>query len=161
MWNIQNYVHFVYQHRDDLSSEAPAWVKTAVKARFGASAKLPKPSLGPKWSWNNKAHAHLFVFLAEGQLSDRQKEKGFDTVGMLKLRDLSYWQKNHVAMEIWKRNLKAMAEKLDIYCCTNNGIYENKFNTQKTVATFETAFDDSARYVHEIGELCDKIYRYE
>jgi hypothetical protein len=159
-WNIQNYVGFVYQHRDQLMSNAPTWVKTTIKDRFGASATLPKPSLGTQWSWNNKAHAYLYVFLAEGQLSERQKKKGFDATGMLKMRDLAYWNKGFEAKEIWQRKLKAMAENLDTFCQTNGGSFEDKFNVKKAMKAFEKAFDDSAMYVHDMGELCDKVYRY-
>ena len=64
----------------------------------------------------------------------------------------------HVAMKRGK--LKAMAENLDTFCQTNGGSFEDKFNVKKAMKAFEKAFDDSAMYVHDMGELCDRVYRY-
>lgn len=159
-WSINNYINFVYQNRDRLMSDAPQWLKNAIKHTFGPSAKLPQPTLGPKWSWNNKAHAFLYVFLAEGQLSTGQKEKGFDAVGMFKMRDLTYWNKGFEANEIWNRKLAAMAENMDTFFRTNGAEYENKYDEEKAIGTLEKALNTVSTYVFELGALCDGIYRY-
>ncbi len=159
-WGVRNYVNFIYQHRDALQTTAPAWLKAQVKDQFGASATLPKPSLGALWSWNNKAHAFLYVFLAEGQLGQRAKEKGFAAAGMFKLRELAYWNKGFEPKEIWERKRKAMAENLDSFYRTNGATFEEKFNVKKALQVFENAFNDGTKRVYELGELCDRIYRY-
>jgi predicted TIM-barrel fold metal-dependent hydrolase len=159
--SIQNYVRFVYQQRDSLLAEAPGWLKSAVKAMYGPSATLPKPSLGPLWSWNNKVHAYLYVFLAEGQLSERQKEKGFEAAGLLKLRDMAYWNKGFEPREIWERKLKAMAENLDTFLHTNGGSYEKGQTDKKAMGALVKLFDNGSRYIHEVGEGCDAIYKFQ
>jgi predicted TIM-barrel fold metal-dependent hydrolase len=157
---IQNYVRFVYQQRDSLLAEAPGWLKSAIKEMYGPSAKLPKPSLGPLWSWNNKVHAYLYVFLAEGQLSERQKQKGFEAAGLYKLRDMAYWNKGFEPREIWERKLKAMAENLDTFLRTNGGSYEKGQTDRKAMGALVKLFDNGSRYIHEVGEGCDAIYRF-
>lgn len=158
--SIENYVRFVYQQRDSLLSEAVDWLKGAIKDLYGVSVTLPKPSLGPKWSWNNKVHAYLYMFLAEGQLSNVQKKKGFDVIGLLKLRDMAYWNKGFEPKEIWDQKLKAMAENLDTFFGANGGSYEQNQDTQKAMAALIRLFDNSSRYIHEVGEGCDAIYRF-
>jgi len=157
---IANYIRFVYQQRNALLSDAPGWLKGAIKELYGPTASLPKPSLGPKWSWNNKVHAYFYVFLAEGQLSERQKAKGFDTVGRLKLRDLAYWNKGFEANEIWSMKLKAMAENLDTFFRANGGGYEKKQDSARAIATLQKLFDNASTYIHEAGEVCDAIYNF-
>ncbi len=157
---LEQYARFVYQQRDALLSEAADWLKGAVRAMYGPSATLPKPSLGPKWSWNNKVHAYLYTFLAEGQLSDSQKARGFEPAGLLKLRDLAYWNKGFEAKEIWSLKLKAMAENLDTFLRTNGGSYEKNQETRKAMAALEALFDNGSTYIHEVGEACDAIYSF-
>lgn len=157
---MANYIRFVYQQRGSLLSESPAWLKGAIKDLYGPTATLPKSSLGPKWSWNNKVHAYLYVFLAEGQLSDQQKAKGFDAVGLLKLRDLAYWNKGYEANEIWNLKLKAMAENLDSFFRANGGGYEKKQDSAKAIAALQMIFNNASTYIHEAGEACDAIYYF-
>lgn len=157
---IQNYVAYIYQNRDTLLSVAADWLKDAVKTKFGQSAVLPKPSLGPKWSWNNKVHAYLYMFLEEGQLSNVLKKKGFDGVGMLKLRDMAYWNKGFEAKDIWNLKLKAMAENLDTFIGVNGGSYEKNQDTKKAMAALVNHFDNGAMYIFELGEKCDAIYKF-
>lgn len=157
---MANYIRFVYQQRSSLLSESPAWLKSAIKDLFGPTATLPKPSLGPKWSWNNKVHAYFYVFLAEGQLSDQQKAKEFDAVGLLKLRDLAYWNKGFEANEIWNLKLKAMAESLDSFFHANGGSYEKKQDSAKAIATLQKIFNNASTYIHEAAETCDAIYYF-
>jgi len=157
---IANYIRFVYQQRGSLLSESPAWLKSAIKELYGPTATLPKPSLGPKWSWNNKVHAYFYVFLAEGQLSEQQKSKGFDTVGMLKLRDLAYWNKRFEANEIWNLKLKAMSENLDSFFRANGGGYEKKQDSAKALTSLQKIFNNASIYIHEAGEACDAIYYF-
>lgn len=157
---IGNYISFIYRQRDSLLSEAPDWLKGAVKAMYGPGATLPKPSLGPAWSWNNRVHAYLYTFLAEGQLSDRLKQKGFEAAGLLKLRDLAYWNKGFEAKEIWDQKLKAMAENLDSFFLTNGGSYEKNVTTKRAMGTLEGLFNDGSKYIHEAAEACDAIYTF-
>lgn len=157
---IQNYVAYIYQNRDTLLSIAADWLKDAVKTKFGQSAILPKPSLGPKWSWNNKVHAYLYMFLEEGQLSSVLKKKGFDGVGMLKLRDMAYWNKGFEAKDIWNLKLKAMTENLDTFIGVNGGSYEKNQDTKKAMAALVNHFDNGAMYIFELGEKCDAIYKF-
>lgn len=157
---IENYIRFIYQQRDSLLSEAPDWLKGSIKDLYGPSAVLPKPSLGPKWSWNNKVHAYLYMFLAEGQLSDVQKKRGFDAVGLFKLRDMAYWNKGFEAKEIWDQKLKAMGENLDTFFGANGGKYEQSQDTKKAMNSLVGLFDDGSKYIHEVGEVCDAIYRF-
>lgn len=156
---IGNYVRFVYEHRAALLREAPPWLKNAVRDLYGAP--LPGPALGPAWSWNNKVHAYLYVFLAEGQLSPAQKARGFQAAGMLKLRDLAYWNKGFEANEIWNLKLKAMAENLDSFIRANGGSYEKKQNAAKAIMTLQKLFNNAATYIYEAGEICDAIYTFE
>jgi hypothetical protein len=100
------------------------------------------------------------VFLAEGQLSEQQKSKGFDTVGMLKLRDLAYWNKGFEANEIWNLKLKAMAENLDSFFRVNGGGYEKKQESAKALASLQKTFNNASIYIHEAGEACDAIYYF-
>jgi predicted TIM-barrel fold metal-dependent hydrolase len=158
--SLENHVRFMYQQRDSLLAEASDWVKSALKVMYGPDTTLPKPSLGPKWSWNNKVHAYIYAFLAQGQLSDRQKAQGFDATGMLKLRDLAYWNRGFEAKEIWSLKLKAMAENMDSFILANGGSYEKNQTTKNGLATLQNLFDDGSRYIHEAGEVCDAIYLF-
>jgi predicted TIM-barrel fold metal-dependent hydrolase len=158
--NIQNYARYVYQQRGSLLAEAPDWLKGTITAIFGPTAVLPPPALGPKWSWNNKVHAYLYTFLTKEQLSTVQVKAGFDPVGRLKLRDLSYWNRGFEAPEIWKQKLSAMAMNLDTYLCANKAQYEQNQSSVKAVGTLEKLFDNGATYIHEAGEACDAIYRF-
>ncbi len=157
---MENHLRYIYQQRDALLSEAGDWVKSALKVIYGPDTTLPKPTLGPKWSWNNKVHAYLYAFLAEGQLSDRRKEEGFDAAGMLKLRDLAYWNKGFEAKELWTLKLKAMAENLDTFILTNGGSYEKNQSSKGAIGSLENLLDDGSRYIHEVGEVSDGIYMF-
>jgi hypothetical protein len=157
---IANYIRFIYQKRDSLLTDAPSWLKKAIKELYGPSASLPKPSLGTKWSWNNKVHAYFYTFLAEGQLSAHQKTKGFDSVGLLKLRDMAYWNKGFEANEIWNLKIKAIAENLDTFFCSNGADYEKKQDTTKAIAALQKLFDNGSTYIYEVGEECDAIYNF-
>lgn len=161
-WNIANYIQFVRMHSDKMKSTAAAWLERAVIDQFGPSAALPKKSaLAANWEWNNKTHAYCYLFLEKGQLSKYQKEKPFEAIGMLKMRDLSYWEKGSGPSEIWNRAVMAMAEKLDTYFRTNKAKYRNGYNAKKAVSNLEKSFDNGALYLHELAAECSKIYYFK
>lgn len=157
---IENYVRLIYRQRDSLLSEAPDWLKRSIKDLYGASATLPKPSLGPKWSWNNKVHAYLYLFLVEGQLSEVQKKRGFEPAGLFKLRDLAYWNKGFEAREIWDLKVRAIAQNLDSFIRHNGAKYEKNQSPDKAQTALEKLFNDGSRYIHEVGDAIDGIYLF-
>ena len=161
-WNIVNYMQFVRMHSDKMKSAAAAWLAKAVIDQFGQSAALPgKAELTANWDWNNRAHAYCYLFLEEGQLSKTQKAKPFEIIGMLKMRDLSYWGKGAGPSEIWVRAVTAMAEKLDAFFRTNRAEYREKYDPEKAASTLKKAFDNGALYLHELAAECSRIYVFK
>lgn len=160
--NIANYVQFVRMHSEKLRSAAPKWLRDAVIKQFGESAALPtRPEIVVDWDWNNKAHTYLWIFLKSGQLSEAQKNRGFEKMGLLKMRDLSYWMKGSVPMEIWSRNVTAMAENLNSFMIHNNWKQKISGSTGTVTEKLSKSFDNGALYVFELGKQCSQLNRFD
>jgi predicted TIM-barrel fold metal-dependent hydrolase len=152
--NIERHLAYLEANRDRVGAEPSAWVRAALPG----VAFTPRVN-DPFWTPNNHAHFYTFRYLRD-LMTPSHAQLGFTRAGPLRLRQLTYWQKEHESPVLFQQRTEANARKLAAFCKVNGALYEGSYDDDAAVARLAELFADGERTVAEMGQSVDAIFRF-
>ena len=152
--NIERLLAFLEQNRDRVGAEPATWVRSAIPSVTFT------PRLGdPFWTPNNSAHFYTYRYLRD-LMTPSHAQLGFSRSAMLRLRQLTYWQKEHESAVLFKQRTESNARKLTAFCKANGATYEGRYDDDGAVSRLAEIFADGDRTLAEVAQSVDAIFRF-
>lgn len=152
--NIERHLAYLESARDRVGAEPAAWVRAALPA----VAFTPRTS-DPFWTPNNQAHFYTYRYVRD-LMTPSHAQLGFARSGDLRLRQLTYWHKEHEADALFRQRAESNARKLAAFCRTNGAIYEGSYDDDGIVSRLAELFADGDRTIAQMGQSVDALFRF-
>ena len=153
--NIARHVAYLVAHKDQVGADPAAWLR-AVTPGVTFVARRARPS----WTPNNQAHFYTYRYLRDLMTSGYQA-LGFERSGALRMRQLTYWQKEHESAALFTQRCEANARKLASFCVTNGAVYEGTYTDTSAVERLTEMFGDGELTLAEAAGMVDAIFRFQ
>lgn len=150
--NIARLVDFLTS-QPSVGMEPASWLKTVTSSAFSISRS------NPQWTPNNHAHVLTHAFFRRF-MTDPQKKLSFDEAGSLRLRQLTYWNKEHVSSKVFEKDCRAVALALASLASGSGGSFEGQIDTNAAVARLATLAADGEKTIRHAGGTVDAIFRF-
>jgi hypothetical protein len=152
--NIERHLAFLEQNRERVGADPAPWVQAALPT----VTFTPRTS-DPYWTPNNRAHYYTYLYLRD-LMTASHTELGFARAGALRLRQLTYWNKEHESAVLFKKRVEDNARMLANFCKTNGAQYEGRYKDDSAVPRLAELFDDGDRTITEMAQSVDAIFRF-
>ena len=152
--NIERHAAFLEQNRDRVGAEPTAWVRTALPG-----VVFTPRTHDPVWTPNNHAHFYTFRYLRD-LMTVSQQQLGFSRSGALRLRQLTYWHKDHESPILFAQRTEANARRLAAFCKANGAIYEASYDDDAAVSRLTELFTEGERTLAETAQSVDAIFSF-
>jgi predicted TIM-barrel fold metal-dependent hydrolase len=152
--NIERHLAFLEGNRERVGAEPAPWVRAALPA----VTFTPRLS-DPFWTPNNHAHFYAYRYLRD-LMTPSHVQLGFSRSGVLRLRQLTYWQKEHESPVLFKQRTESNARKLVAFCKANGASYEGSYDDDGAVSRLAEVFADGDRTLAEAAQSVDAIFRF-
>ncbi|HSJ62646.1 MAG TPA: amidohydrolase family protein [Gemmatimonadaceae bacterium] len=152
--NIERHLAFLASQSDRVGAEPSAWVRAALPG----VAFTPRTH-DPFWTPNNQSHFYTFRYLRD-LMTPSHQQLGFSRCGALRLRQLTYWQKEHEAAVLFAQRTEANARRLAAFCKANGATYEGSYDDDSAVTRLAELFADGDRTLADMAQSVDAIFRF-
>lgn len=152
--NIERHLAFLESVRERVGAEPAPWVLNALPA-----VAFTARTSDPYWTSNNHAHFFTYRYLRD-LMTPSQVSLGFARSGALRLRQLTYWQKEHESPMLFTQRTEANARKLAAFCKVNGAIYEGAYDDDAAVSRLAALFADGDRTLIDVGQSVDAIFSF-
>ncbi len=153
--NIQRHVAYLVSHRDRVGAEPAAWLRAVTP---GVTFVVRRAS--PSWTPNNQAHFYTYRYLRE-LMTPGYQALGFERSGALRMRQLTYWQKEHESAAVFAQRCEANARKLASFCVVNGATYEGTYTDTAAVERLIELFENGELTVAEAAGTVDAVFRFQ
>jgi predicted TIM-barrel fold metal-dependent hydrolase len=153
--NIERHLEFLRQNRDRVGAEPASWVRSALPG----VTFTPRMS-DPFWTPNNQAHFYTYRYVRD-LMTQSHAQLGFARSGQLRLRQLTYWQKENESPVLFQQRTEANARKLASFCKVNGAAYEGTYDDDGAVMRLAEVFADGDRTIAELAQSVDAIFRFQ
>jgi predicted TIM-barrel fold metal-dependent hydrolase len=150
--NIRRFVDFLAT-QPAVGDDPPAWLRQAAGGPFTVR------HTDPLWTPNNHAHMLAWRFF-QRHMSAAQKTMDFRTAGQLRLRQLAYWNKEHVTAHVFRKDCRAVALALGSLAKGSGGAFEGGYDDARAVDALAATVADGERSVADAGATVDAIFRF-
>jgi len=150
--NISRFVDFL-SAQPAVGEEPPDWLREAAGASFTVRRT------NPMWSPNNHAHFLTWRFF-QRFMTPAQKQLDFTSAGSLRLRQLSYWNKEHVTASVFKRDCRAVALALGSLAKSSGGMFEGDHDDSSIVDTLARTVAEGEKTIADAASTVDAIFRF-
>ncbi len=150
--NIRRLVDFLVT-QPAVGDEPPAWLREASGASFTVRRT------NPMWSPNNHAHFLTWRFF-QRFMTPAQKQLDFTTAGALRLRQLSYWNKEHVTAAVFRRDCRAVALALGSLAKGSGGMLEGDHTDSSVVDKLAETVADGEKTIASAASTVDALFRF-
>lgn len=150
--NVRRYVDFLAA-QPAVGGDPPAWLRSAAGTPFTVRYT------DPLWSSNNHAHLLTSRFF-ERYMHAGQKGLPFAAVGQLRLRQLTYWNKEHVTAHVFAKDCRDVAIELGSLAKGRHGGFEGDYNDKSATDALFAVLKDGERTVADVGSVVDAVFRY-
>lgn len=150
--NIQRLVAFLSEQRS-VGSEPAHWLKKAA----GQSFVVRRVSLD--WTPNNHAHLLTHAFFKR-YMNAAQKRVAFEEAGALRLRQFSYWDKEHVPEATFHKDVRAVALALASLSSGSGGTFEGDYTSTTAVDQLAEVLADGEKSLADAGTTVDAVFRF-
>ncbi|MCI0435283.1 MAG: amidohydrolase [Gemmatimonadetes bacterium] len=151
--NIGRLVDFL-RSQPAVGDEPPAWLRTAA-----AGASFTVRRTNPLWSPNHHAHFLTWRFF-QRFMTPAQKQLDFAGAGPLRLRQLSYWNKEHVSPATFRKDCRAVAIALGSLARTSGGMFEGSHDDASAVDRLAATVADGEKTIADAAATVDAIFRF-
>ena len=152
--NIERHLAYLEQNRERVGTEPAAWVRAALPG----VTFTPRVS-DPFWTPNNQAHFYTYRYVRD-LMTSSHAQLGFSRSGQLRLRQLTYWQKEHESPTLFQQRTESNARKLASFCKVNGAAYEGTYDDDGAVMRLAEVFADGDRTIAELAQSVDAIFRF-
>lgn len=158
--NIARHLQWLAAHRTEISGAPSQWAQNGIRSLIPGDITFNPQALGPRWTLNNTAHHYTWFYLKEKQMYPTEAALSFSDAGLVRVRQLQYWNKEHEAPEIFVAKCAAVARGLHQYLA-KFARYEEGVDPASAIETFEKLFSDGELQLHQIGAAADELFRFE
>lgn len=151
--NIRRMVDFL-KAQPAVGDEPATWVRQAAGTTFTVQRR------NPGWTPNNHAHFITHRFFRSQFMTAPQKSLGFEEAGALRLRQLTYWNKEQVSPARFREDCEAVALRLVSLCRGSGGLFEGNFGDDAAVHRLADVAADGEKRLAEAGAAVDAIFRF-
>ncbi len=150
--NIERYVAFI-RAQPSVGAAPAAWLAAVV----GTTLKVTRSRAG--WSPNNFADRLTGSFMRR-YMGASHKKLPFADLAPLRLRQLTYWNKEHVSDAIFREDCRAVALALASACVGSKATYEGTYGPTDVVDHLAEALADGERTLADLGATVDALFRF-
>ena len=152
--NIERHLAFLERNRERVGAEPTEWVRAALP-----NVVFTARTNDPFWTPNNQAHFYTYRYLRD-LMTASHSALGFVRAGVLRLRQLTYWQKEHESPVLFQQRTEGNARKLAAFCKANGALYEGSYDDDAAVSRLAELFADGERTIAEMAQSVDAIFRF-
>jgi predicted TIM-barrel fold metal-dependent hydrolase len=150
--NIARLVEFLVE-QPAVGDEPPEWLRRVAAHTFTVRRT------NPLWSPNNHAHFLTWRFF-QRHMTAAQKQLDFASAGSLRLRQLTYWNKEHVSEAVFLRDCRAVALALGSLAKGSGGTFEGTHDDTSAVNRLAETVADGEKKIADAGAATDAIFRF-
>jgi len=89
-----------------------------------------------------------------------QKRLSFEAAGALRLRQLTYWHREHVSESTFHADCRAVALALASLCQTSQATFEGSYDDNSAVDRLADLAADGEKTLAEAGATVDALFRF-
>lgn len=150
--NIRRLVDFL-SAQPAVGDDPPAWLRRAADTSFTIRSR------DPAWTPNNHAHVLTHAFFKR-YMTSPQKRLSFEAAGALRLRQLTYWHREHVSESTFHADCRAVALALASLCQTSQATFEGSYDDNSAVDRLADLAADGEKTLAEAGATVDALFRF-
>lgn len=150
--NIQNLVEYL-EEQESVGDEPASWLSKVSNASFTVS------SVNPVWSENNFAHRITYIFMRR-YMTSAQEKIPFNKAGELRLRQLTYWNKEQVSEKVFKNDLRSVAMAFHGLCTGSDGEHKARYDEEKAIEKLEQLLGNGEKKLFEAGLIIDSMFHF-
>ncbi|HUF30871.1 MAG TPA: amidohydrolase family protein [Gemmatimonadaceae bacterium] len=152
--NIERHLAFLESARERVGAEPAPWVSSALP-----TVTFTARTSDPYWTPNNHAHFYTYRYLRD-LMTPSHVQLGFARSGALRLRQLTYWQKEHESPALFTQRTESNARKLAAFCKVNGAVYEGAYDDDVAVSRLAAVFADGDRTLTDMAQSVDAIFSF-
>ena len=155
--NILNHLAFLKRNRTRVGDAPLAWV---LKASPGVT--FTPVRVNPRWSPNNRAHVLTFKYFRfeAKEIPSQFHAGGFAAAGKLRLRQLTFFRKDHEDAAFFDQRRFADAVNLDVFLRANGGSYEGDLDRDGAVQRIADLLALGGRTLEDAAAAVDALYLF-
>jgi hypothetical protein len=150
--NIARYVEFM-KAQPSVGADPADWLRAVA----GTGFTVRRGAAG--WSPNNFAHRLTHSFLKR-HMGATHKGLEFEKAAPLRLRQLNYWNKEHVSESVFRNDCRAVAIALASACAGSGATFEGTYDANSAVDRQAEILADGERPLSDAGATVDAIFRF-
>lgn len=136
-----------------VGGEPAAWLRDAAGTAFNVQR------VDPEWTKSNHAHVLTHAFFKRFMKSVH-KRLAFADAGALRLRQLTYWNKEHVPETVFRNDCRAVALALVSLARGSGGAFEGSYDATSAVDRLAEVVADGEKTIAVAAGSVDAIFRF-